>query len=345
MHTRTSDDIEDHELESALLHESEKEAEQNSHSVAAKETESLDQNKLLRWIAVNIVATIAIVFINKAIFEDPALKKCQLLFASFHFFVTFGTLHLCSTQRFRVFERKEATIKEVMPIAVAMCANVILPNLSLAYSSVTFYQTVRVLLTPLTALFNFTLYSISISQRASLTLIPVCFGVAFLTWSDVQPADNVKSTSFIGVFFAMTGVVASSIYTIWIQHFRTKLSMTSVQLLHQQSLVGAVLLLYFVPWIDQLPVWSSISGRNWLLILMSGLCACLINLSQFVIVAGAGAVASTVVGHTKTITIVAIGWTISGRSVADGSIFGVVTAIGGIILYSIVSMKDKAEGR
>lgn len=285
------------------------------------------------------------VFINKAIFEDEALKKCQLLFASFHFFVTFGTLHLCSNQRFKIFDRKESSIMEIMPIAVAMCANVVLPNLSLAYSSVTFYQTVRVLLTPLTALFNFFLYNISITRRASLTLIPVCLGVAFLTWFDVKPADNVKSTSFIGVFFAMTGVVASSVYTIWIQHFRTKLSMTSVQLLHQQSLVGAVLLLYFVPWIDILPLWNNVSSHHWILILASGLCACLINLSQFVIVAGAGAVASTVVGHTKTITIVTIGWTLSGRSVADGSIFGVVTAIAGIILYSIVSMKDKAEGR
>lgn len=342
MLTRLSEDEKDRDLEGALLQE------KDDVVVTVKavtETESPTRSKLMFWIAVNILATIAIVFINKAIFEDPSLKKCQLLFASFHFFITYGTLQLCSTSKFRIFERKEYTIMDVMPIALAMCMNVVLPNLSLAYSSVTFYQTVRVLLTPLTALFNYTLYNLSISRRASLTLIPVCLGVAFLTWFDVKPADNVKSTTFIGVVFAMTGVVASSVYTIWIQHFRTKLSMTSVQLLHRQSLVGAVLLLYFVPWLDQLPVWSAVSTRHWVLIMLSGVCACLINLSQFVIVAGAGAVASTVVGHSKTITIVAIGWSLSGRSVADGSIFGVITAIGGIILYSIASMEDKAAGK
>ena len=336
--SRSSDEV--HDLESALL-----EKQDDDVKMPPPQTATPSRSSLMVWIGINILSTIAIVFINKSIFEDPALRKCQLLFASFHFFITFATLQLCSSQKFRIFERKEAAIMDVMPIAMAMCMNVVLPNLSLAYSSVTFYQTVRVLLTPLTALFNFTLYNISITRRAAITLVPVCLGVAFLTWFDVKPADNVKSTSFLGVCFAMTGVVASSVYTIWIQHFRTKLSMTSVQLLHRQSLVGAVLLLYFVPWIDQLPVWSTVSTRHWIMIMMSGLCACLINLSQFVIVAGAGAVASTVVGHSKTITIVAIGWTISGRSVADGSIFGVITAIGGIILYSIASMEDRRNGR
>lgn len=67
----------------------------------------------------------------------------------------------------------------------------------------------------------------------------------------------------------------------------------------------------------------------------SGLCACLINLSQFVIIAGAGPVASTVVGHAKTLAIVTLGWIVSGRSVSDKSIVGIVIAIGGIMLYSL----------
>ncbi|GAM88315.1 hypothetical protein ANO11243_063480 [Dothideomycetidae sp. 11243] len=285
------------------------------------------------------------VFTNKAIFEDASLRHCQLLFASFHFFVTYGTLQLCSTSRFQTFKSKRCAVMDILPLALAMCLNVVLPNLSLAYSSVTLYQTMRVLLTPLTALLNYILYNISITRKASLTLIPVCVGVGLLAWLDVKPADNVKSTSILGVTFAMTGVVASSVYTIWIQHHRIKLNMNSVQLLHRQSLVGAVTLLYFVPWFDNLPDWSTVSSHYWLLILLSGLCACLINLSQFVIVGSAGAVASTVVGHSKTITIVTIGWSISGRSVADTSIFGVITAIGGIVLYSIASMQDKASSK
>lgn len=64
----------------------------------------------------------------------------------------------------------------------------------------------------------------------------------------------------------------------------------------------------------------------------SGLMAALINISQFYIVAGAGAVSSTVVGHLKTCSIVALGWLTSGRTANDRGIFGIFMALTGIIL-------------
>jgi solute carrier family 35 protein E3 len=63
----------------------------------------------------------------------------------------------------------------------------------------------------------------------------------------------------------------------------------------------------------------------------SGVLASLINISQFYIVAGAGAVSSTVVGHIKTCSIVALGWVTSGRKASDRSVFGIVLAISGIL--------------
>lgn len=63
----------------------------------------------------------------------------------------------------------------------------------------------------------------------------------------------------------------------------------------------------------------------------SGLFACVINLSQFVIINEAGPVSSTVVGHFKTCSIVAMGWIISGKPLADGSLVGIVLAVGGIV--------------
>ena len=65
--------------------------------------------------------------------------------------------------------------------------------------------------------------------------------------------------------------------------------------------------------------------------MQSGAFASLINLSQFFIVAQTGPVSSTVVGHVKTCSIVALGWMTSGRTVGDKSILGVFIAIGGII--------------
>ena len=59
--------------------------------------------------------------------------------------------------------------------------------------------------------------------------------------------------------------------------------------------------------------------------------AALINISQFFIVAGSGAVSSTVVGHLKTCLIVALGWISSGRKASDRGILGILMAIAGII--------------
>jgi solute carrier family 35 protein E3 len=59
--------------------------------------------------------------------------------------------------------------------------------------------------------------------------------------------------------------------------------------------------------------------------------ASLINISQFYIVAGAGAVSSTVVGHLKTCSIVALGWAVNGRKANDKGVYGILMAISGII--------------
>ena len=65
--------------------------------------------------------------------------------------------------------------------------------------------------------------------------------------------------------------------------------------------------------------------------IQSGLCACMINISQFYIINEAGAVSSTVVGHVKTVSIVTLGWIVGGNRAADGSVVGFLLAIVGII--------------
>ncbi|KAG9603561.1 hypothetical protein KCU77_g1730, partial [Aureobasidium melanogenum] len=117
--------------------------------------------------------------------------------------------------------------------------------------------------------------------------------------------------------------------------------MSSQQLLHNQSLCGAVLLLYFMPYVDTSPDWSQVSPSHWLLIVFSGFCAAAINLSQFNIVDRAGPVGSTVVGHSKTLSIVALGWITLGHEISDNSILGAVIALGGIMLYSVATFLYK----
>lgn len=194
----------------------------------------------------------------------------QSTFAAFHFTVTAVTLYAISRPSIGAFTPLRARFLDMMPLALAMCLNVILPNLSLAFSTVAFYQIVRVLLTPLVAGINFIVYEIRIPRKAVWTLVPICAGVAIVSYYDTKaiPGEHVKTTSMTGMIFAFAGVVASSLYTVWIGTYQKKFKMSSMQLLFNQAPISAFLLLYVIPFTDQPPIWSHLPVWKWKLIAM-----------------------------------------------------------------------------
>ena len=226
-----------------------------------------------------------------------------------------------------------------------MALNVILPNLSLAYSTVTFYQVARILLTPTVALMNYVLYRSTLPRTAIAALVPACLGVAMVTYYDTLPSTTASTTTStthpLGVLFAFSGIFASSLYTVWIASFHRKLGMSSMQLLLNQAPVATLLLLYTIPFVDTFPVWAEVAAPRWAMVALSGAFASLINISQFFIIAQTGPVSSTVVGHVKTCTIVGLGWVASGKAVGDRGAVGVVVAVGGIIWYSMVMLRER----
>ncbi|KAL6860935.1 triose-phosphate transporter family domain-containing protein [Trichoderma novae-zelandiae] len=304
--------------------------------------------QVMSWMVVNTLAT---VFTNKSIFSEPMWKQSQLTFASIHFLTTWFILFLLSRSPVGIFVPRRAPTLHLIPLAAAMCFNVILPNLSLAYSTVTFYQIARILLTPTVAIMNFVLYDQGLPRGATLSLIPTCLGVGMVTYYDSIPTegDATKRTSLLGVIFAFTGVFASSLYTVGIAGYHRKLNMNSMQLLYLQAPMACLLLIFFIPFVDKLPSLEHVPLRlnKGILLVLSTLFASLVNISQFYIVAQTGPVSSTVVGHIKTCIIVGLGWAISGRPISDKSAFGVVIAVAGITSYSSRMLKHKrmkAEG-
>lgn len=195
------------------------------------------------------------VFTNKAIFSEPRWKQSQLTFAFIHFLMTWFLLFVLSRSPFGLFVPRRAPRLHLIPLGTAMCFNVILPNLSLAYSTVTFYQIARILLTPTVAIMNFLLYGSSLPRGATLSLIPACVGVGLVTYFDSIPVDDqaIKTTSKLGIIFAFSGIFASSLYTVWIAGYHRKLNMNSMQLLYLQAPMACFFLLFFIPLIDDFP--------------------------------------------------------------------------------------------
>lgn len=76
------------------------------------------RKKFLTWTAINMLATIGIVFTNKAIFDDPNFKLMQTSFASFHFICTGLTLWVVSRKSIGAFVPKRAGIVEMLPVSL-----------------------------------------------------------------------------------------------------------------------------------------------------------------------------------------------------------------------------------
>lgn len=294
------------------------------------------------WMAINTLATIGIVFTNKAVFSDPALVRMPVSFAAFHFACTSLTLFVVS-KFFGAFEPRTLRPVQILPLCFAFCGNVILPNLSLAYSSVTFYQLVRILLTPGTALLNYLFYSTVISRTAAVSIIPICAGVAITTYYDaLSSTSSQRTTTALGVIFALTGVTVSSLYTIWIGTFAKRYQLSSMQLLYNQAPWSVALLVICIPFIDTLPNFADVGARSPYLVVLSGVFAILINISQFFIVHGTSALTSTIVGHVKTCSIVSLGWAFGGK-MSNASLLGIAIALSGIFAYSAIQQRERGK--
>ena len=199
----------------------------------------------------------------------------QTSFASFHFACTTLTLYFASRRPIGLFTPQWARFLDILPLSMAMCFNVVLPNVSLAYSSITFYQIARILLTPFVAFINFIFYHTTLPGPAVLTLIPVCFGVGIVSYYDSLPTgdEEFKATSPIGVASALSGVCASAIYTVWIGTYHKKLNMSSMQLLFNQAPWSSLMLCIIAPVVDTPPSFYLIPSSRWAMICMSGMFA------------------------------------------------------------------------
>ena len=152
-----------------------------------------------------------------------------------------------------------------------MAGNVVLQNLSLTYSSITFYQIARILLTPTVALINYVFYRKSLPRLAALTLVPMCLGVGLISYYEprASSAGTGEAISVLSVGLALASVLVGSVYTVWIGVYQKRFEIDAFQLLYNQAPLGAVLLLFVMPWTDTLPTLDAVvAGRVGMILLV-----------------------------------------------------------------------------
>ena len=193
-----------------------------------------------------------------------------MAFAAFHFASVSALLFVLSRPPLKLFQAKQVEVMQILPLSLGMIFQVVLTNTSLAYSSIQFYQIMRVFVTPCVAILNYMLLRATIPMVAALTLVPVCLGVGVVSYFETAAtgASNARGTSPIGVAFAFAGVFATSLYTVWVKTYHSMLDCTSMQLLLNQAPVSVLLMLYIIPFSDDVTAWKATTMPIWILILL-----------------------------------------------------------------------------
>jgi solute carrier family 35 protein E3 len=231
-----------------------------------------EQVRVVSGCATNIISSIAIIFLNKYIFSQCQIKTMSL--TAIH--MIFTSLGLCICLKLNTFTRKSAPFMKVFPLSIAYCAFVVFTNLSLEYNTIGTYQLFKVLTTPVVALISWQYYKTKYSRMVILTLVPVVVGVC------THSVNDIKLTIF-GTIIASIGVLAASLYQVWVGERLKELDMSSQQLLFYQAPLSAVLLLPFILYSETIPSYqTSEEQRNALTaVISSGVVAFVVNLSVY----------------------------------------------------------------
>lgn len=190
--------------------------------------------------------------------------------------MAFTSLGLVICLQMNTFVRKSVPIARVLPLSIAFCAFVVFTNLSLEFNTIGTYQLFKVLTTPVVAVITWQYYKTKYSQLVILSLVPVVVGVCTHSVNDIQ-------LTLMGTVIAAIGVLAASLYQVWVGERLKDLEMSSQQLLYYQAPLSAILLVPFILLMESLPSYSTAEEQRRAIaaVVVSGFVAFVVNLSVY----------------------------------------------------------------
>jgi solute carrier family 35 protein E3 len=286
-------------------------------------------------IVFNVASSISIILVNKSVFDFLDFRFATTV-TFIHFVCTFVGLLICWW--LGMFQAKWVPFQHVMPLALSFCGFVVLTNLSLQYNSVGFYQIAKVGTTPTVVIIETIWFGKTFSTQTKLALLPVCLGVILTSATDVQ-------FNLIGAFYAFFGVIVTSLYQIWVGSKQKELGLDSMQLLFNQAPVSAFLLLFVIPFFDNLQDLRSYpySFNSVSAILVTGVLAFCVNLSIFLVIGKTSAVTYNVVGYFKLALVVLGGFLIFQYEIVLSNLLGIALTLTGVVLYTHVKLQETAK--
>ncbi|KAF8062003.1 slc35e3 [Scenedesmus sp. PABB004] len=291
----------------------------------------------------NLSSVVAIVCANKVVmstyrFSFPvALTLC-------HSVVT--ALGMAAMTRGGLFTPKRLPLRRTLPVAAAYVGFVVFNNLSIQVNPVGFYQISKIAITPVVVGVEYVAYRKTVSGPKLAAIALLLLGIAVATVSDAQVSANP-----LGVLVAGAAVLASALYQVWAGRKQAELGVNGNQLLHQVAPVAVALLAALVPAVEPLGLRGGGPGTvlgyelsrgaaAW--ILLSSCLGLVVTLSTYLFIGATSPLTYNVVGHLKTVFIVASGVVFFGDAIAPKKLAGLVCAMAGIVWYTAAPQQPAA---
>mmetsp|Transcript_17326 Transcript_17326/g.51879 ORF Transcript_17326/g.51879 Transcript_17326/m.51879 type:complete len:373 (-) Transcript_17326:506-1624(-) len=308
------------------------------------EGKAADRGKLIAdftaW-AGNVSSSVGIIFINKVLMSTTGY--------GFRYATTLCALHyLTCSLSIWVTQTMGYTKKVALPygdlalfVATANTSIVTL-NLSLMLNKVGFYQIAKLLIVPFVCLVERFWLGKHFSKQVLASVATVILGVAVVTVSDLQLADNM-----LGLVVAGMSVVSSSMQQIFCRTMQQKHKLSSHELLSNTAPVQGWSLLLIGPFLDYYVVDAWVLDFAWTraaAVALAASCglAIAVNISQFACLGRFTAVTYQVLGHSKTILVLLGGWLFLGDIITGRQAGGMVLAVLGMVAYGVFTSQESA---
>ena len=296
-------------------------------------------------LALSVSSSVSIVIVNKYLISTLGFPYVTCLTAT-HMAVTAVALRVAA--RVKLLEPKGIEKRALAKFAALNGVSVAFLNLSLGFNSVGFYQMTKLAIIPCTVSIQQAFYGKSFSNEIKASLATLLLGVAVATVTDAR-------VNFLGTTVSLLAVATTCVSQIWTNTMQKEHGVNSTQLLYAASpYMAAILCAIALPLDVGLTsasasgsadhVFSRDGGSAGAIVFVASLTcviAVLVNFSTFLVIGKCDAVTYQVLGHLKTVLVLAFGFFALGDPMSFKNVLGIGVALIGMVAYGAAEAAEK----
>eukprot|EP01061_Rhynchopus_euleeides_P024906 TRINITY_DN4013_c0_g1_i1.p2 TRINITY_DN4013_c0_g1~~TRINITY_DN4013_c0_g1_i1.p2 ORF type:complete len:340 (+),score=109.30 TRINITY_DN4013_c0_g1_i1:354-1373(+) len=322
----------------------------------------MDQKELSRedagaWM-MNVLSCVSIIMVNKQLMSSSGYGfNFATSLSGMHFIVTGAASWLLKqyleSQKPKLNKdeaydnekekKRSLPLTDLIVFVIVANVSIVSLNASLMINNVSLYQIAKLGIPPVTAVVERVWLGNMLTPHQLGAMCLTLVGIGLVTVAEF----NVAGDTF-GVGIALLSVVSSASQQILCGYYQRKNTMSSNDFLNAVSTWQGIVCLSFGPFVDYFisSRWLSeyeFTHMALLFLVLSCLNAVLVNASHFMCLGRFSAVSYQILGHTKTILVLSLGYYFFDKSITSKQVFGGVIAIMGMAAYGYYTQKRKAD--